>query len=75
LLEKACALLSPVSRTTLLDFQKRWDKEHPHAPFAEFRLAQDQEIRECFNMELSAFGQRVRKQYNLPTLHTDTRLP
>lgn len=61
--------LTAVSQHQIIVFQDNWDGTKS---FEEFKKAQNKEIRDCVEMELSDFGVEARKVVGLQPLTEDT---
>jgi hypothetical protein len=65
-------LLSPLSISTLKQFESEWDGRRP---YEEFVVAQNKEIEKCVTMEKSMFGTLTRKNvFGLPPLTDETEV-
>jgi hypothetical protein len=64
------AMCSPPTTSALVQFQDGWDKTRPYTCY---RVAQDQLILECIDMECHIlFGTKIRKHFGLLPLTTET---
>jgi len=72
ILAKMWALMSPISRNSLMNFQNNWDSTKS---FDEFKKEQNKVYKECIKLETADFiGDAVRKQYKLTPIRLDTEI-
>ncbi|KKL56831.1 hypothetical protein LCGC14_2241510 [marine sediment metagenome] len=66
-----CKVLSPVSMSTLYEFQDSWDvNKSPE----EFFKAQSKEIKDCVELEIGPTGKMVRQAAGLEPLTWETEI-
>lgn len=63
--------LTPVSKTTLCNFQEFWDGKRS---FEEFKKEQNEVIKHCVKIECSYLGKIIRKKLGLKDLTLDTEI-
>lgn len=66
-----CKALSPVSMSTLQQFQRDWDGNKSPA---EFFAAQAEEIKKCVELEIGTLGDTVRQLTGLEPLKWETEI-
>ncbi len=67
------AVLSGVTRRTLVEHQRQWLASYDEADYKAFKQSLDEKFIECLRLEISPFGVIVREQLGLKplTLGTD----
>ena len=72
--EKVINIFSPVGKQSMLQFQRKWFEEAKR-PYEDYVKAQNEEIKKCIALEMSAVGKTVREHFGMPPMTAEMEIP